>query len=190
MKLALVFKCASDAIFLDDFKSVLDKIAESALKRHANPTYDSQGNLQVSRTSGRHQRGSSTKYRPGHKSHQPSISHQPQHIAHITAENSSKGRAKNSGKATEQQPRFAPLHGIRAETTIIVSEDKAARRTGRLKLSNSRERIFKPWGSLYGSSPPTHDWGHPPLEERSTKSSESAIAMLPMPSKAHLGSGV
>ncbi|CAI6089217.1 unnamed protein product, partial [Clonostachys chloroleuca] len=30
-RLALVFKCASDAIFLDDFKSVLDHIADSAL---------------------------------------------------------------------------------------------------------------------------------------------------------------
>ncbi|CAI6091125.1 unnamed protein product [Clonostachys chloroleuca] len=32
-RLALVFKCASDAIFLDDFKSVLDHIADSALRR-------------------------------------------------------------------------------------------------------------------------------------------------------------
>ncbi|CAM1501294.1 Fc.00g104560.m01.CDS01 [Cosmosporella sp. VM-42] len=32
-RLALVFKCASDVIFLDDFKVVLDRIAESALRR-------------------------------------------------------------------------------------------------------------------------------------------------------------
>lgn len=32
-QLALVFKCAADTIFLDDFKSVLDHIAESAMKR-------------------------------------------------------------------------------------------------------------------------------------------------------------
>ena len=33
MQLALVFKCASDTIFLDDFKSVLDTIVETALAR-------------------------------------------------------------------------------------------------------------------------------------------------------------
>ncbi|KAI1070033.1 hypothetical protein LB507_007926 [Fusarium sp. FIESC RH6] len=31
--LALVFKCASDVIFLDDFKSVLDRISESAMRK-------------------------------------------------------------------------------------------------------------------------------------------------------------
>ncbi|CAH0055421.1 unnamed protein product [Clonostachys solani] len=35
-RLALVFKCASDVIFLDDFKSVLDHIAETALRRINN----------------------------------------------------------------------------------------------------------------------------------------------------------
>jgi hypothetical protein len=40
-RLALVFKCASDTIFLDDFKSVLDRIAESAIKRIANLPYGS-----------------------------------------------------------------------------------------------------------------------------------------------------
>ena len=43
-QLALVFKCASDAIFLDDFKSVLDRIAESALKYFANLPGPSGGN--------------------------------------------------------------------------------------------------------------------------------------------------
>lgn len=37
-----MFKCASDTIFLDDFKSVLDRIAESALTR-AGQTYPSGG---------------------------------------------------------------------------------------------------------------------------------------------------
>lgn len=32
-QLALVFKCASDVIFLDDFKSVLDRISESAMRK-------------------------------------------------------------------------------------------------------------------------------------------------------------
>ncbi|KAJ4269841.1 hypothetical protein NW762_001510 [Fusarium torreyae] len=32
-RLALVFKCASDVIFLDDFKSVLDRISESAMRK-------------------------------------------------------------------------------------------------------------------------------------------------------------
>ncbi|KID86615.1 hypothetical protein MAJ_09073, partial [Metarhizium majus ARSEF 297] len=32
-RLALVFKCAADTIFLDDFKTVLDHIAESAFQR-------------------------------------------------------------------------------------------------------------------------------------------------------------
>lgn len=32
-QLALVFKCAADTIFLDDFKTVLDHIAESAFQR-------------------------------------------------------------------------------------------------------------------------------------------------------------
>lgn len=33
LQLALVFKCASDVIFLDDFKSVLDHISESAMRK-------------------------------------------------------------------------------------------------------------------------------------------------------------
>ncbi|KAI8409290.1 hypothetical protein FOFC_09126, partial [Fusarium oxysporum] len=45
-RLALVFKCASDVIFLDDFKSVLDRISESAMRKittfeyrdHASPS--------------------------------------------------------------------------------------------------------------------------------------------------------
>ncbi|QPC79063.1 hypothetical protein HYE68_009815 [Fusarium pseudograminearum] len=32
-RLALVFKCASDVIFLDDFKSILDRISESAMRK-------------------------------------------------------------------------------------------------------------------------------------------------------------
>ena len=40
-RLALVFKCASDTIFLDDFKSVLDRIVRSAMKRVANLPYTS-----------------------------------------------------------------------------------------------------------------------------------------------------
>ncbi|KAF4946420.1 hypothetical protein FSARC_14201 [Fusarium sarcochroum] len=32
-RLALIFKCASDVIFLDDFKSVLDRISESAMRK-------------------------------------------------------------------------------------------------------------------------------------------------------------
>ena len=39
VQLALCFKCASDTIFLDDFKSVLDHIAESALRRVATAAY-------------------------------------------------------------------------------------------------------------------------------------------------------
>ncbi|KAF5667169.1 hypothetical protein FHETE_5872 [Fusarium heterosporum] len=34
-RLALIFKCASDVIFLDDFKSVLDRISESAMRKIA-----------------------------------------------------------------------------------------------------------------------------------------------------------
>lgn len=42
----MVFKCASDVIFLDDFKSVLDRISESAMRKittfeyrdHASPS--------------------------------------------------------------------------------------------------------------------------------------------------------
>ncbi|CAJ0549717.1 Ff.00g033300.m01.CDS01 [Fusarium sp. VM40] len=38
-RLALVFKCASDVIFLDDFKSVLDHISESAMRKITNFEY-------------------------------------------------------------------------------------------------------------------------------------------------------
>jgi hypothetical protein len=38
-RLALVFKCASDVIFLDDFKSVLDRISESAMRKIATFEY-------------------------------------------------------------------------------------------------------------------------------------------------------
>ncbi|KAI8719779.1 Non-specific serine/threonine protein kinase [Fusarium sp. LHS14.1] len=38
-RLALIFKCASDVIFLDDFKSVLDRISESAMRKIATFSY-------------------------------------------------------------------------------------------------------------------------------------------------------
>ena len=36
LQLALIFKCASDAIFLDDFKSVLDRIVRGVMRRIGN----------------------------------------------------------------------------------------------------------------------------------------------------------
>ncbi|KAF4120081.1 hypothetical protein GMORB2_3492, partial [Geosmithia morbida] len=44
-RLALVFKCASDAFFLDDFKSVLDRIATSAMQGIANVPSGSMGGV-------------------------------------------------------------------------------------------------------------------------------------------------
>lgn len=42
--MSLVFKCASDAFFLDDFKSVLDRIAKASIKDIANvPTGSTSG---------------------------------------------------------------------------------------------------------------------------------------------------
>lgn len=45
-RLALVFKCASDVIFLDDFKSVLDRISESAMRKIATFSYRDDDNSQ------------------------------------------------------------------------------------------------------------------------------------------------
>ncbi|RSM18746.1 hypothetical protein CDV31_002466 [Fusarium ambrosium] len=45
-RLALIFKCASDVIFLDDFKSVLDRISESAMRKIATFSYRDEENSQ------------------------------------------------------------------------------------------------------------------------------------------------
>ncbi|KAG4252881.1 hypothetical protein FPRO03_08330 [Fusarium proliferatum] len=55
-RLALVFKCASDVIFLDDFKSVLDRISESAMRKittfeyrdHASPSINQHASVDFS----------------------------------------------------------------------------------------------------------------------------------------------
>ncbi|KLO84785.1 uncharacterized protein LW93_5067 [Fusarium fujikuroi] len=55
-RLALVFKCASDVIFLDDFKSVLDRISESAMRKittfeyrdHASPSINHHASVDFS----------------------------------------------------------------------------------------------------------------------------------------------
>lgn len=115
----MVFKCASDTIFLDDFKSVLDSIVESALKRINGFSYGS----------GR--RKSSVHPIFGSATNGPVVT------ISANKKNGQENPAK-SGRVTWNGSRLGPSHTssadakvpdettqrlhIEAETTIVVSE--------------------------------------------------------------------
>ncbi|CAI6093112.1 unnamed protein product [Clonostachys chloroleuca] len=125
-RFSLVFKCASDTIFLDDFKSVLDRIASSTIKRLAHIPNSSINGPRGSVTR-QHGSFSHQEFRPGHS---VSVSANPQ---------GSSGYSKYARVPWVGQ-RLAPQHErhsdelglqpigdskqsqIRAETTIEVSE--------------------------------------------------------------------
>lgn len=202
-QLALVFKCASDAIFLDDFKSVLDRIAASAMKYVANLPHSSMGtNKDNNPGGGGRRRGSSIGFR------RPSLgarfsSNQPRNVVHISAEN-----GPNSGSAfgTEERPNSTlnswrsipfsssrgmantntdisnPHRHIRADTTITISEDEELDpRTTDVSAhgrTGSRDRILTPG---VASTPPDYGWGEPPGGGGSrSNDAESNIPMVPM----------
>lgn len=125
-QLALIFKCASDAIFLDDFKSVLDRIAESALKYFANVPGPSTGNKNnnnnTNTSSGNHKDGGGGSGTEGRATPVPSSrarnsssmgfrrpsasttnrftgGQQPRHFVHISADNTDGG-----GSSVSERP--------------------------------------------------------------------------------------
>ncbi|KAG9255685.1 uncharacterized protein F5Z01DRAFT_552465 [Emericellopsis atlantica] len=199
-RLALVFKCASDAIFLDDFKSVLDKIAESALKYVANLPSTSKdggfGSAQV--VSGRRYSGPN-----GHAvgCRRPSAAQRPRHFVQISSHSNSDdtgtgyrdayGREYLPSRAGSSRPMrgidetpLSPDGQILAETTIEVSGNDLTYRNSNASgddRAGSQELILSD-GSV-NNTPHDYGWGEPPRLSSVDDDVERGIPMRPMRAK-------
>ncbi|KAF7562115.1 hypothetical protein G7046_g2020 [Stylonectria norvegica] len=172
-RLALVFKCASDVIFLDDFKSVLDRIAESALRRFGNYPYGTEeggGGSSTTRNKGSnsrwkgdarqvvtvsasaHRRGDGQKY--GDRAGWPE--------RRLTSVRSANRDDEMEMDNENQQSR------IRVKTTIAISEEEGVKR----KVSSSSSPRYGSQDNIL----PVEDLTSPIGMQQSQRS----IPMMPM----------
>jgi hypothetical protein len=201
-RLALVFKCASDAIFLDDFKSVLDKIAESALKYVANlPSTLKDGEFGSAQMVSGCGRGSSSANVASFR--RPSAATGPRYLVQASSHSNSMssgygGDMYGRDLAAAPSLRGGPMRGIDetplspdgqvlAETTVEVSGNDLSRKrssnasAGDYYISGSQELILP--GENANNTPQDYGWGEPPRTSPGRGDVERAIPMRPMKAK-------
>ncbi|MCJ1475855.1 hypothetical protein MMC13_004519 [Lambiella insularis] len=151
-RLALVFKCASDTIFLDDFKSVLDNIVEYALRKAGGAVSSGQRRGSNAVNNGRKKNDNlDATWGSRSRSKSPAINVTPLEeremndlhpTTTVTVAQPNTGRVKwGGGLFPKREDPTTPKMEIRRDITISTSHQER-KRSNSVESFNSKERFL------------------------------------------------